>query len=204
MLEKRGGRLPPIEQLETNMNDSPDTNWLNELVPALYGELRQIARSHLRRERVSHPLQTTALVNEAYLRLIRGNSLSDASRTRCLSAAGLAMRHILVEEARSAGRLKRGGGWSRIQSDGVVADERNGATELLALAEALEDLASHDERKCLVVQMRFFAGMTNEEIADSLALTTRTVERDWQYARAWLFRRLSSGRGPARCDGNGN
>jgi RNA polymerase sigma factor (TIGR02999 family) len=190
--------------IDPNMKNPRDLCVLNELMPALYGELRQIARSQLRRERVDHPLQTTALVNEAYLRLLRGGESADASRTRCLSAAGLAMRHILVEEARSANRLKRGGGWSRVQAEGVVAEDASGATELLALAEALEELAIHDERKCLVVQMRFLAGMTHEEIAGSLKLTTRTVERDWQYARAWLFRRLSTEPEPAGCRTDGN
>jgi RNA polymerase sigma factor (TIGR02999 family) len=172
----------------------------DELVTVLYGEFRRLARRHLQKERSDHPLQTTALAHEAYLRLARGGRGFGESRTQCLAAAAVAMRHILVEEARSMKRVKRGGGWTRVQADNLACDSMSDSIDSLALTEALDRLAAHDERKCLVVQMRFFAGLTTEEIAETLGTTTRTVERDWRYARAWMFRALCPDRPPP---GNG-
>ena len=186
--------MTPQERVESAVAESPDSqprSAFDELVAALYSELRRLARRHLMKERSDHPLQTTSLVHEAYLRLARSGHGLGASRTQCLAAAAVAMRHILVEEARSMKRAKRGGGWSRVQLDGVADDPNASSIDLLALSEALEKLAAHDERKCMVVQMRFFAGLTNEEIAQILETTTRTVERDWRYARAWLYRELA-------------
>lgn len=171
------------------------------LVSTLYGELRQLARRQLARERSDHPLQTTALVHEAYLRLTRQGDAITESRTQCLAAASVAMRRILVEEARSIRRAKRGGDWSRVHLESLPGEAESTSVDLLALSEALEKLAAHDERKCMVVQMRFFAGLTQDEIAEALDLTTRTVERDWRYARAWLFRELSRDGG---LNGNGS
>ncbi|HKQ50537.1 MAG TPA: ECF-type sigma factor [Phycisphaerae bacterium] len=199
--EVRG--MIPHQAVEPSVEESSDSQQpsaFDELVAVLYGELRRMARRHLMKERSDHPLQTTALVHEAYLRLARSGQAAGAGRTQCLAAAAVAMRHILVEEARSMKRAKRGGGWSRVQLDGVADDPMANSLDLLALSDALEKLAAHDERKCMVIQMRFFAGLTNDEIAEALDTTTRTVERDWRYARAWLYRELASDR---RADGNG-
>lgn len=193
--------MTPHQTVQSALAGSPDSrpqSAFDELVAVLYGELRRMARRHLMKERSDHPLQTTSLVHEAYLRLARSGQGPGASRTQCLAAAAMAMRHILVEEARSMKRAKRGGGWSRVHLDGVADDPMANSFDLLALSEALEKLAAHDGRKCMVVQMRFFAGLTNEEIAEVLETTTRTVERDWRYARAWLYRELASDRGPLR------
>lgn len=159
-------------------------------LPAIYDDLRVLARSMLRRDRPGHVLQTTALVHEAFLRFARSCTPDLKGRTHCLALGALAMRHILVEEARRSGRRKRGGNWARVPLESLEVARKGDSVDLIELDEALTRLAQHDERKARVVEMRYFGGLSNAEIAGALNITERTVERDWRYARAWLFREL--------------
>jgi RNA polymerase sigma factor (TIGR02999 family) len=163
---------------------------LDELFPLVYQELRRIAHRALLRERESHTLNTTALVHEAYLKLVDQNRAAWNDRIHFLAIAATAMRRILVDYARRQKRLKRGGELRPVSLDDamLVADER--ADILLALDEALSILGSLNERLSRVVECRFFAGLTTEETAAALDVTGRTVERDWQKARAWLYSQL--------------
>lgn len=167
---------------------------LNDLIPRLYEELRVLARRHLAKERGDHLLQTTALVHEAYMRMSRASGTAIEEGAHFLAAASLAMRRILVEEARAAHALKRGG-HSRQRIDLSVAATEFGlcSADFLALHEAMEKLSALDVRKTRVVELRFFGGLSVEEVAGILKLTTRSVERDWQFARAWLYRELTKG-----------
>jgi RNA polymerase sigma-70 factor (ECF subfamily) len=166
---------------------------LPDLVRLLYGELHEIARRELRGERRAHTLGPTALVNEAYLRLSRDVQLDAASRTHVLAAACVAMRRVLLDYARARKRDKRGGGETAVPLDeALVADllsERE-ADEVLALEDALARLEAADERAARVVVLRFFAGLTMEEIADELGVAVKTVQRSWLAARAWLRKEI--------------
>lgn len=166
---------------------------LDALLPEAYSELKSLARVCLSRERAGHSLQTTALVHEAYLRLAAHDRMAWQGRTHCVAVAAMAMRRILVEDARARACAKREGGRLRVSLTGLDASE-DGGIDLLELEEGLVALAAHDARKCRVVELRFFAGLGEQEIADVLGVTARTVERDWRYARAWLYRFLSSER----------
>jgi RNA polymerase sigma factor (TIGR02999 family) len=163
---------------------------LDRLFLIVYEELRRIAHRALVRERDSHTLSTTALVHEAYLKLVGQDRASWNDRAHFRAIAATAMRRILVDYARKQKRLKRGGNRLPVTFDDAmfVADER--ADTLLALDEALSTLRTLNERLCRVVECRFFAGLTAEETAAALQVTTRTVERDWQKARAWLYTQL--------------
>lgn len=163
---------------------------LDALLPEAYSELKSLARVCLSRERPDHSLQTTALVHEAFLRLAAHDRMAWQGRTHCVAVAAMAMRRILVEDARARACAKREGGRLRVSLTGLDAS-RDGGIDLLELEEGLVALAAHDARKCRVVELRFFAGLAGQEIAEVLGLTTRTVERDWRYARAWLYRYLS-------------
>jgi RNA polymerase sigma factor (TIGR02999 family) len=167
---------------------------LDRLVPLVYDELRVIARAHLRRERAGHTLSTTALVHEAYLRLTEQRQTDWAERAQFFAIASRVMRRVLVDHARHKGARKRDVASVTLSSaDGValaVDDERD---LVLAIDEALEHLAKLDERQCRVVECRFFAGMTEEETAQVLGVTSRTVRSDWVKAKGWLLLRLSEG-----------
>jgi RNA polymerase sigma factor (TIGR02999 family) len=165
---------------------------VSELVPLVYGELRRIAARSLRRERPGHTLQATALVHEAYLRLLKDEHLSFQNRAHFLGIAARAMRQILVEHARARDADKREGGRRRITLDEAVAASATREVDLLALDEALERLAALDDRHARIVELRFFGGLTNEEAAEALGVSVATVKRAWTAARAWLFRELSS------------
>jgi RNA polymerase sigma factor (TIGR02999 family) len=162
---------------------------LPDLVRLLYHELHRIARGQLRSERRGHTLGPTALVNEAYLKLSRDVKIEARSRTQFLAAASVAMRRVLVDYARTRKRLKRGGGEAPVPLDeasvAALISERE-AAELLALEDALARLEQADARAARVVELRFFGGLSMEEIADALALSVKTVQRDWLAARAWL------------------
>lgn len=167
-----------------------------ELLPLVYPELRRLARSYLRRERRDHTLQTTALVHEAYERLVDQSRVSWQGRTHFMAVAAQVMRRVLIDHARQRARLKRGGDWQRVTLEGLGAAPgagELGLDELLALDHALTKLATLDEREARVVELRYFAGMTAEEIASSLDVSKRSVQRDWTHARAWLKRELSVG-----------
>ena len=163
----------------------------NRLLPLVYDELHRLASAYMSRERRDHTLQTTALLNEAYLRLADQTSAHWVDRVHFFALASKVMRQILIDYARSHGREKRGGGETRIAFDeaAVVSEER--ASELLALDAALRKLTELDPRKAEVVELRFFGGLTIEEAAVVLKVTPKTVTRDWNIARAWLHREIS-------------
>lgn len=167
-----------------------------ELLPQVYGELRALARRLLSGERAGHTLQPTALVHEAYLRLADQARLDWRGRTHFFAVGARAMRRILVDHARSRSRAKRGGGWARVtfaESNGRSADAAMDLHQLLALDEALTRLADLDRREAVVVELRFFAGLTVAEISELLGVSHRSIEGDWTHARAWLRRELGSG-----------
>lgn len=161
------------------------------LMPLVYDELRRLARTFLARERGGHTLQPTALVHEAYVRLVDQTRVNWQNRAHFYGIASSMMRRVLIDHARAHVTEKRGGAAVRLSIDDVDIPVGQRAAGLLALDEALERLAQMDGRKCKVVEMRFFGGMSDEEIAEALSVTTRTVLRDWKTARLWLFRELS-------------
>jgi len=166
------------------------------LMPFVYDELRRLARSFLARERDGHTLQPTALVNEAYLRLVDQTRVEWQNRAHFYGIASRMMRRVLIDHARAHVTDKRGGGAVRLSLEDVQLPAEQRAASLVALDEALGRLAAMDERKCRVVEMRFFGGLSDEEIAEVLGVTTRTVLRDWKKARLWLYRELSESREP--------
>jgi RNA polymerase sigma-70 factor (ECF subfamily) len=169
-----------------------DRSAVEVLMPALYAELRRIAARSLRGERRGHTLQTTALVHEAYLRLLKDTRLSVQNRAHFLAIAAQSMRQILVEHARARGASKRGGKRARVTLEEAVAPQPAAAVDVLALEEALERLAALDPAQARIVEMRFYAGMTVEETAAALGTSPATVKRHWSMARAWLYRELAS------------
>ena len=164
---------------------------LERLMPLVERELHRIARRYMRREDPGHTLQTTAVVNEAYLKLIDQRSVRWQNRAHFFAIAAQMMRRILIDHARTQTRAKRGGGAPTLSLDeaAVLSDER--AADLVALDDALTSLAAVDPRKSRVVELRFFGGLTEEEIAEVLGVAPRTVERDWNLAQAWLYREMS-------------
>jgi RNA polymerase sigma factor (TIGR02999 family) len=163
----------------------------DELIPLVYDALRRIARHHLRGERAGHTLQTTALINEAYLKLVE-QSVPWQSREHFFGIAARLMRQILVDYARARQRLKRGGDLRQISLTSAVGTENEQAADLLALNEALETLADVDPQKSRIVELRFFGGLTIEETARVMGISTPSVERGWRAARAWLQTELGS------------
>jgi RNA polymerase sigma factor (TIGR02999 family) len=164
---------------------------LAQLIPIVYAELRRVARVRLKREASHHTLQTTELVHEAYLRLVGLDRMTLRNRTHFFAMAARLMREILVDHARRRKTLKRGSGLTVLGLEQVAAAAGGGYVDVLALDEALTDLASLDERTARVVELRFFGGLSIGETADALEVSTATVERDWTVAKAWLLGRLS-------------
>ena len=160
---------------------------LEELTPLVHQELRRLAHRYMRRERADHTLQTTALVNEAFLRLIDQKRVRCRNRTDFFAIAAQLMRHILVDHARSRQYLKRGGDARRVPLDEAMTLCRERSEDLIALNDALERLAAIDPRKSKVVELRFFGGLSVEETAAALKLSAVTVMRDWSMAKAWLY-----------------
>lgn len=184
--------LHAVTQLLKAASDG-QPNALGDLLPLVYDELRRIAHGQLRRERQNHTLNTTALVHEAYLKLIDQSEVSWQNRAHFYGVAAQAMRRILIDYARTRTRLKRGGNQQRIslkESLGLFSDEQS--EELLALDESLQRLESINPRHGRIVECRFFGGLTIEETAAALDVSTATVSRDWQLARAWLKRDLAA------------
>jgi RNA polymerase sigma factor (TIGR02999 family) len=163
----------------------------DRLIPLVYGELRRIAALRLRREYLLNSLQPTALVHEAYLRLIKIKQVDWQSRSHFFAVSATVMRRILVDHARSIQAHKRGDGRNTVSIDEALLPAPQRAPEILALDEALKALALLDERQSKIVEMRFFAGMSEEEIAEVLGVSVRTVKQDWRVAKAWLFKELS-------------
>ena len=165
---------------------------LDRLMPVVYTELRQLAHRYMRRERPGHTMQTTALIHEAYLRLVDQNQVRWQHQAHFFGIAARLMRQILIEHARSRTRAKRGGGVGTISLDEAAIVSQARATELLALDDALERLATMDPRKSQVVELRFFGGLSVEEAAQVLNIAPNTVLRDWRMAKAWLRREISN------------
>ena len=161
------------------------------LMPFVYDELRRLARAFLFKERGAHTLQPTALVHEAYLRLVDQRSVSWQNRAHFYGIAASMMRRVLIDHARAHAAEKRGGEAIRLSLDDVHLSLEQRAVGLLDLDEALARLAEMDERKSKIVELRFFGGLSDEEVAEVLGVSTRTVLRDWKKARLWLFRELS-------------
>lgn len=162
------------------------------LMPIVYDELRRLARSFLAKERGAHTLQPTALVHEAYLRLVDQTRVNWQNRAHFYGIASSMMRRVLIDHARAHAADKRGGDAIRLSLDDVQVPLEQRAASLLALDEALERLSQMDERKGRIVELRFFGGLSEEEIAEVLGISTRTVLRDWKTARLWLYRELAS------------
>jgi RNA polymerase sigma factor (TIGR02999 family) len=157
-----------------------------ELMSALYTELRSIADGLMRGERGNHTLQPTALVNEAFLRLVDSEKIGTQGRLRFLDAAAVTMRRVLVDHARRVGAQKRGGGAERVSLEGLQTEERADDIDLIALETALEKLGALDPRQAKIVELRFFSGMSGQEIAEHTGVSRNTVVRELTMARAWL------------------
>lgn len=184
---------PPNEQPTQLLEQmqAGDRQAAEKLLPLVYEEFRQLARHYLQQERANHTLQPTALVHEAYMKLIDQSRVNWQGRTHFFAVAAQAMRRILVDHARHHLRLKRGGGQHRVMLDENVAlSAKDRDEDVVALDEALQKLADFDPRQAKVVEMRFFAGLSVEEVAEQLGVSKRTVEGDWTMARAWLSREL--------------
>jgi RNA polymerase sigma factor (TIGR02999 family) len=168
-----------------------DQTALDRLLPLVYDELRRLAGHYLRGEREGHTLQSSALVNEAYLLLVEQDQIDWQSRAHFFGVAAQVMRRVLVDYARARNRDKRGGKIAHIALDNVATLAEEQAAEMVALDEALERLAQFDPRKSRVVELRFFGGLSEEETAEALGVSVPTVVRDWRKAKAWLRRELS-------------
>ena len=166
-------------------------NALEDLMPLVYDELRRIARRFMRRQAAGHTFQTTELIHEAYLKLARGEDQNWQNRAHFFGVAAQAMRHILVDYARSKQSRKRGGWQEKITLDETAAVSFQRSDELVQLDDAMKQLANLDERKSRVVELKYFGGLTNEEIAAVLKISPETVKRDWRFSRTWLLRELT-------------
>jgi RNA polymerase sigma factor (TIGR02999 family) len=167
-----------------------DETALQQLVPLVEADLRQIARGYMRRERAGHTLQATALVNEAFLRLTDARSVRWQDRAHFLGIAARLMRQVLVDHARSRGYRKRGGGVQRVTLDETPVGTSGPAVDVIALDRALDLFARTDARKSRVVELRFFGGLSTQETAEVLHVSVDTVKRDWRVAKLWLLREL--------------
>lgn len=168
----------------------PATSEVDALLPRVYDELRGLAAAFHRREAAGHTLQPTAIVHEAYMRLARGETPPAGSRRQFFGIAARVIRQVLVDHARGRGAAKRGGDWQRISLDGPAVEGGEATLDVLELDEALDRLAGLNERQARVVELRFFAGMNDDEAGDVLGVSPRTVRGDWRVARAWLRREL--------------
>lgn len=165
---------------------------LEQLMPLVYDELRQMARRYMRGQPAGHTLQATELIHEAYLKIARSGDQNWENRAHFFGVAARAMRQILVDYARSKGSQKRGGWQERVTLADDVATTKNSSKEIVALDDALKVLEQIDARRSRVVELKFFGGLTVEEIAEVLKISPETVNRDWRFARTWLLRELAS------------
>ena len=187
---------PPLPAAVSGILDrvaAGDQKAVSKVMPLVYDELRRLAGRYLRRERAGQTLQPTALVHEAYLRLLKDKKQGWQNRTHFLAIAALSMRQVLVERARARGASKRGGAQVRVTLDETLAVHRETSIDLVALDEALIRLALIDPQQARIVELRFFGGLTVEEAAEALGISPATVKRGWSVARAWLKRELSKG-----------
>ncbi len=163
-----------------------------ELLPLVYNELRQLAIARMAQEAAGQTLQATALVHEAWLRMVGAGDRTWQNRAHFFGAAAEAMRRILVENARRKYRLKRGGGQIRVNIEDIDVAAATPDEKVLLMDEALEQLKAQDPEKARIVVLKFFGGMTNQEVAENTGVTERTVERQWAYAKAWLFQKIQT------------
>ena len=177
-----------------------DSGARDRLLTVVYQELRRRAAAHLRRERVGHTLQPTALVHEAYLRLVKQDRTAWQNRGQFFGVASQMMRRILVDRARARGMAKRSGRWARVTLDEEVAQSHAREVDVLDLDQALSELATFDARKSEIAELRFFGGLSLEETGHVLGLSVATLEREWQAARAWLYARLTGKAGRSQFD----
>src|SRR5271168_225651 len=186
------GERPAVEEVSTLLRawSGGDPRALARLTPIVYDELHRLARRYMRREKPGHSLQTTALVNEAYTRLVDYKRMQWQDRAHFFAVSAQLMRRILVEHARRH-NLKRGGGVQHVSLDEATIVGGDGDTDLVALDDAMNTLARLDPRKVQVVEMRFFGGLSVEETAEVLKVSSVTVKRDWRAARTWLYRELT-------------
>ncbi|MBA3514997.1 MAG: sigma-70 family RNA polymerase sigma factor [Pyrinomonadaceae bacterium] len=188
---------PAREEVSQLLRDwsNGDQAALDKVMPVVYQELRRLAHHYMRKERVGHTLQTTALVNEAYMRLAQYKKMRWQSRTHFFAVSAQVMRRVLVEHARSRNFAKRGGGAQKISLDETAVVSAGRSAEVIAVDDALTDLESWDPRKGKIVELRFFGGLSIEETAEVLKVSPTTVQREWRSAKAWLYRAISEGGG---------
>jgi RNA polymerase sigma factor (TIGR02999 family) len=195
---RAAGQIPPVthaadpEEVTQLLADwsHGDRAALEKLTPLVYEELRRLAHHYMEGQRPDHTLQTTALVNEAYLRLADQKRANFANRSHFFAVAAKAMRQILVNHAKAAQRQKRGGGAAKVELDEAALISPDQPRAILDLNDALERLATVDSRKAQVVELSYFGGLKHEEIAEVLKISTITVRRDWVFAKAWLYAEL--------------
>ena len=190
----RGGTEGKVTMILGQMR-AGDRDAAARLVPLVYEELRAIARGHLKRERPGHSLQPTALVNEVWLHFMKGADLDLSNRSHFLAVAANAMRRLLIDHARARGAAKRGGGWEKVSLSAQAgrSQGKGDDVDVVALHEALNRLEQLGERLARVVELRFFGGLTVQEVAEVLGVAPVTVEKDWTKAKAWLRRELRGG-----------
>lgn len=186
--------VPPIPEVTALLQawSAGDEAALEKLTPLVYEELRRTAHRYMAHERTGHTLQTTALVNEVYLRLVKVSEVNWQSRAHFFAVCARMMRRILTDFARSRRYLKRGGNAARVPFDEALFAGREAPAGLMAVDDGLKALAKFDERKSRVVELRFFGGLSAEETAEVLQVSVETIHRDWRLAKAWLLRELSS------------
>jgi RNA polymerase sigma factor (TIGR02999 family) len=181
-----------LDTIECRATDAPDYGLTEELLPLVYDELRRLAAHQLARERPGQTLQATALVHEAWLRLSGDRQRSWQSRRHFFFAAAEVMRRILIDQARRKARVRHGGGMKKVEFQEVEIAAPGPETQLLAVNEALERLEKEDPRKAELVKLHYFVGLTLEQAADVLGVSTPTAKRYWAYARAWLYQEITS------------
>lgn len=185
---------PEVTQLLADWGKG-DRSALEKLLPLVHAELRRIARRQMSHERPGHTLQATALVNEAYLKLAGQQGFEWQNRAHFFAVAAQVMRHILIDHARAHARDKRGGGAIQVSLDEAAVLAEDQAEHFIALDEALRSLEVVDPQKSKIVELRYFGGLSIEETADVLNISPRTVRREWQRAKAWLYRMIAEGSG---------
>jgi len=171
---------------------SGDKEALDKLAPLVYDELHRLAHQYISRERPDHTLQTTALVNEAYLRLVEQKDVDWESRAHFFAVSAQVMRHILVDYARQHASAKRGGEFQKVALEEQAIVSRERAAELVVLDEAMQALHEIHPRRSRVVELRYFGGLNNKEASEVLKVSETTIERDWRFAKAWLYRELQA------------
>ncbi len=187
--------IAPREQVTQILIDWSEGNGgaADRLMPLVYDELRQLARGYLQRERPDHTLQATALVHEAYLRLVDQTTITCQNRAHFLGIAARQMRRILVDHARRRRAQKRDGEWDKVEFIEAWSPSTSRSVDLIALDDALQDLAKLNPRHSQIVELRFFGGLTFEEAGEVLDVSSRTAQREWRMARAWLRRTIFGG-----------